>query len=165
MKVNKGTNPYCGPAVISILTGKNTDEAARQLALAWNVPQSAIRGVPIQVILATIGKCGGRTESRDACKDSSLFLAAHYIHAQNGKYLFWLDGTTSRSHVVAVEVKDHKVFYCDNRTGESVPIEACVLGMSKVTGCWYIEIEEPYELACPHGDRYYAEFCRSEMFL
>lgn len=116
-KVIEGNNKYCVPAVISILTGKSTDEAERAIRRVY--PQYNGRELEVSIIVRVISSLNMKAESIETLNDASLFITFHYISKQDGMYLVLVP-----KHIVAIEVKKNKVFLCDNHTKEPISAES-----------------------------------------
>lgn len=113
-EVKIGNNQYCGPAVLSILTGRNTDECERVIQ---KVTQSnnKIRGVYTQDLLDSAKELGYDYEV--AYSGNTLFGTMNALHKKDGIYIISLE-----KHFVIIEVKDEAIYLCDNHTKE--PIQA-----------------------------------------
>lgn len=112
-KVKIGQNQYCVPAVISILTGKDTDECARMISRVTG--QSQVTMVRYEDAITVLTKLGMEITLVPNASECSLFTTMHFIAREDGMYLVGVP-----AHVVAVEVKDHRVFLCDNHTKEPI---------------------------------------------
>lgn len=144
MRVNQGTNPWCGPAVLSILTGKNTDECAKVVGNMMGVSGTYVTGVTIQHMLAAITKLGGSSQRLNSLENCSLFMALYGINTVPGKYLVMVKHTRLINHYIALEVRpDRTISMCDNRTQRDVKIEASIELSRRVLQIWRIDIAEP----------------------
>ncbi len=110
--VNQGFNKFCGPAVLSILTGKSTDECA--YAITKINGDYNIKGVQLSDLLKAADKLGYTHESLYA--NGSLFSTLISIVNNDGLYI-----VTIPKHFVCIEVKDKKIYFCDNHTKEPIP--------------------------------------------
>lgn len=117
-KLNKadiGFNKYCGPAVLSILTGKNTDECAkviREIDPSWN--GSALL---LTSLIKAADKLGYKSTPIQP-SGFSLFRTLVMLAKKNGVYIITLP-----SHFVTIEVAEDDIYFCDNHTKE--PMKAC----------------------------------------
>lgn len=113
-KVRFGNNQYCVPSVLSILTGKDTDECARVISSITG--KYEITTVYTKDTLKALEKLKFKYQRIDNACDVSLFSAMHLIARTSGMYL-----VQTFTHSVAVEVTpDHKVLLCDNHTKEPI---------------------------------------------
>lgn len=110
--VNVGFNKYCGPAVLSILTGKNTDECVR--AIRYVYPQYDGAEVPYNILLQAADKLGYDTPA--AQQGTSLYGTIVRLAKQDGIYVILVP-----RHVVVVEIKNRLAYFCDNHTKEVIP--------------------------------------------
>jgi hypothetical protein len=107
--VRQGDNPYCGPAVLSILTGKSTDECASILMQVTG--RRDIKEIYLSELEAALKKMRFTFEQRAV--DCSMYSFFMQVNKENGFYILSLP-----RHVVAIEVVDGKIFLCDNHTKE-----------------------------------------------
>ena len=121
MKVNQGNNQYCGPAVLSILTGMTTDEAALEIKkLNPSYYRGDVRGVMPQDLINTIKRQGLEVQQESISFNCSLFRVCYHAYTNPGVYLVGLP-----RHVAAIEVtKDKQIYFCDNHTKQSINIES-----------------------------------------
>lgn len=109
--VRTGNNPYCGPAVLSVLTGKTTDECAA--VLSYVTGRRDIAEVFLSEIEAALRHMRFTFERRAVdCSMYSFFIQASQ---EDGFYLLSLP-----KHIVTIEVKDKKIWFCDNHTKEPI---------------------------------------------
>jgi hypothetical protein len=112
--VEFGFNKFCGPSVLSILTGRSTDECARVISKInghYNVT-----GVLLSDLLKAANKLGYQTADM-GYSGSSLFMVLHRIAPYgNAQYI-----VTLQNHFVCIEVADGKMYFCDNHTKEPIP--------------------------------------------
>lgn len=110
--VNIGVNQYCGPAVLSILTGKTTDECAD--ALSFVCGRADIREISLVELQACLARM--RYEYKSIALDCSLYSLMHQISKEPGFYI-----VSVPRHVIALEVdSNHRVLLCDNHTKEPI---------------------------------------------
>lgn len=110
--VNIGMNKYCGPAVLSILTGRSTDECARVISSING--KYTIEGVELKHLLEAASRLGFDFES--VTPAASLFGTLTRLANNDGLYIVTVTG-----HFVAIEVSDKKIYFCDNHTKEPMP--------------------------------------------
>jgi len=127
--VNLGMNKYCGPAVLSILTGKSTDECARVISSING--KYTIEGVELKHLIEAASRLGYDCESIGA--GSSLFGTLMRISNDDGIYI-----VTVPRHFVVIEVNEKQIYFCDNHTKEPMPaassarLQQRVVAMHKV---------------------------------
>lgn len=109
-----GMNKYCGPAFLSAITGKDTDECARIISEVSG--KREIKAVELGHLIKALNKMRFDAEKQ---KVFSYSLYGNIIHIlkKDGMYLVMVP-----HHFVAVEVKSNQVFLVDNHTRQ--PIDA-----------------------------------------
>lgn len=137
--VNLGFNKFCGPAVLSILTGKNTDECANVISRingSYNVT-----GVMLNDLLKALDRLGFDQKAVDGVAGASLYRTLISLVRHDGMYVVTITG-----HYVCIEVKDKKIYFCDNHTKEPIPAASSArLGMQVIAVHKVIEREKPPE--------------------
>ena len=128
-KVNEGFNKYCGPAVLSILTGKSTDECAFTISRVNG--QYKVKGVLITDLLKAAERLGFTNERMES--SGSLFRTLHSIAGADGVYIVMVP-----SHFVCIEVKEKQIYFCDNHTKEPIPAASSARMMQRVDGIYKI---------------------------
>lgn len=113
--VNVGLNKFCGPAVLSILTGRRTDDCAYTISTITRGYD--VRGVQLADLLKAADKLGFSSE--EAPTGSSLFGTFIKLSNSDGMYII-----TIPNHFVIIEVLDKKIYFCDNHTKEPIPAES-----------------------------------------
>lgn len=122
---NIGMNKYCGPAVLSILTGKSTDECARVISRING--HYDVKGVLLSDLLRAADKMG--FDQIAITPAGSLFGTLMRLSINSdGMYIIALP-----NHFVAIEVNDKRVYFCDNHTKEPMPAAASARLLQKVT--------------------------------
>src|SRR5204863_9751019 len=83
-----GTNVFCGPAVLSAITGIPTNEIAELINEVRHVPYyREVKGAFIEELIATLNKIGGyRATPINFLSNSSLFFTLTTIK-QDGFYI------------------------------------------------------------------------------
>jgi hypothetical protein len=110
--VTIGQNRYCGPAVLSILTGKSTDECARVItSINGNY---RVEGVKLTDLLSAAERLGFDWENVNPM--INLYTTLISLVNRDGIYI-----VAVASHFVCIEVADRKIFFCDNHTKEPMP--------------------------------------------
>ena len=114
-EVNIGQNKYCGPAVLSILTGKSTDECARMIGSVNG--EYNIKGVTLNHLLEAASRLGFDQESVPHA--TTLYGTLVRLSQADGLYIVTVTG-----HFVCVEVRDKIIYLCDNHTKKPIPAGA-----------------------------------------
>src|ERR1035437_9439974 len=133
--VNFGLNQYCGPAVLSALTGESTDRCAAVI--------SAVSG-------KTVIKAVQREHLRDALKrlrfdveetnfsGSTLYGVLYRMHHNDGQYVIFIP-----NHVIAIEVNGDEIFICDNHTKTPLDIKQSSRLTQRVELVWKVQAKAP----------------------
>jgi hypothetical protein len=151
--VTIGQNRYCGPAVLSILTGKTTDECARVISSVNG--KYTIEGVQLNHLLEAANRLGFDCESVEPA--STLYGSLVRLVRSDGIYIVTVTG-----HFICIEVNQGKILICDNHVKSPMPAassarlqQACkaihrvtrrrepVLTSSKVIAIKHQDSEEP----------------------
>lgn len=121
--VNVGMNKFCGPAVLSILTGKSTDECARVISIISG--NYHVTGVEIKDLLRAADRLGF---DQVPCTAAGSLYGTLVMHSNNdGMYIFTLP-----NHFVCIEVNNRKIYFCDNHTKEPMPAASSARLLQKV---------------------------------
>ena len=136
-RVNEGFNKYCGPAVLSILTGKSTDECASVIGSING--QYNVAGVTLNHLLLALDRLGFDQKCIHSQTDGSysLYGLITRIVSTNGMYVIMLP-----KHFVCIEVKDKQVYFCDNHTKEPIPAASSARLMQKIVAAYQV-VERP----------------------
>ena len=131
LKEVQGLNIYCGPAVLSALTGKSTDECASVISSISG--QREIKAVQMEHLLKALDRLG--FSSKEYYQPNSiLFGALSYLSHHEGMYVI-----TVPHHVVAVEVVDKKIYLIDNHSKSPINAAGSARLTQKVERVWRIE--------------------------
>ncbi len=134
---NLGQNKYCGPAVLSILTGKSSDECADVIRSING--QYHVTGVDINTMLKALGKLGFNYLKITTAEGASLYRTLTHMSCVDGIYVIWV-----ANHYVVVEVVKGKIYFCDNHTKEPIPAASSARLHQKVVSAYLvIKREEP----------------------
>lgn len=165
--VSLGHNKYCGPAVLSILTGKSTDECAAVISSVNG--QYDVKGVTTPDLIRAARKLGFAIEEVNVY-GQSLFGALTNLFARPDKDGIYI--VTLKGHFVAVEISGKDIWFCDNHTKEPMDaagaarLGARVISIHKVT-----KLPDPIligtemiVLKTPSGDGYHLSFRRISHF-
>jgi len=122
--VTEGFNKFCGPAVLSILTGKSTDECA--YAITKVNGQYNVAGVQLTDLLKAADNLGFTSKAVQSF--GSLYRTLVTLVRDDGMYI-----VTIPKHFVCIEIKESKIYFCDNHTKEPIPAASSArLGMTVV---------------------------------
>lgn len=135
--VDFGFNAYCGPAVMSILTGKSTDECAAVIMEVTGRRQ--IDAVDTASLTAAFTKLGFVVSDMRLVQGSLYGLLVR-LAKDDGLYLIGIKGHKV-GHIVAVEVKDKQIYFCDNASKVPIPAASSARLMQQVSQC--IKLTEP----------------------
>lgn len=106
-EIKLGINQHCGPAVISALTGRDTDECAEAIKAATG--KTTVTGTSIGDLIKTLEKLRFTTEKIKVNNDSLYSAILHLSDSENAAYIIGVP-----KHWIAIEVKDKKVYLVDN---------------------------------------------------
>lgn len=131
--VDFGNNKYCGPSVMSILTGIDTDEAERLLRLATG--RYNITGVQPQEMKMALLLMEPPWDMVSVAMplNSSLYFTLTQLYKVDGLYIIGVPG-----HVITIEVKERKIYLCDNHTKTPIPAGNSARLSQHVTGVYKI---------------------------
>lgn len=136
--LKEGYNKYCGPAVLSILTGKNTDECAYVIGSVTGNYKTT--GVYPKDLLKAAEQLGF-TYEQVRCGGESLFKSLFLIVKTDGMYIVEV-GT----HYVVLEVRENQIFLCDNHTKSPIHAASSARLMQEVKCVYRVfakEVPEP----------------------
>jgi len=133
--VNIGMNKYCGPAVLSILTGRNTDECAKVIRSINGSYEVA--GVQLNHLLQAAVKMGFTHEMIPT--QGSLYRMLLGLAKREGFYII-----TVPSHFIVIEVNNKDIFFCDNHTKEPIKAAASARLMQECLACYRVARRADY---------------------
>lgn len=136
--VKEGLNKFCGPAVLSIVTGRNTDECAK--AISQVNGQYEIKGVYLKDLKLALERLGFKADEVPFV-GRSMYSAIMSIATQDGIYIVQLE-----THYVCIEIQDRKVWFNDNHTKEPMPAASSARLMQGVVSISKIEMKPKPEL-------------------
>jgi len=123
LKEIHGLNTYCGPAVLSALTGRSTDECASVISRITG--QATIKGVYVRDILRAL-----KLLKFDATKvegGRTLYGTMLRLADKDGFYIIVIP-----HHYVALEVNNHQIYLIDNHTKSPLLASSSARMMQKV---------------------------------
>jgi len=130
-EVTFGLNRYCGPSVLSILTGKDTDTCAKAISAVSG--QRVVRGAQVSHILRALDKLGF-DQIRKPLIARTLFGCLNALVNFDGFYLIVVP-----DHIVAIEIKEKSIYFCDNHTGKPIKAEASARLTQEVMDIYYVK--------------------------
>jgi hypothetical protein len=140
--VTLGMNKYCGPAVLSILTGRDTDECARVISSING--QYQVAGVQLDHLIKAANKLG--FDSKLIGVSGTLYRTLVSIANDDGQYI-----VTVPNHFIVIEVNNKEIFFCDNHTKEPIRAASSARLMQACIACYKVEKRknfiEPVKLA------------------
>ena len=111
-EINFGLNQFCGPAVLSALTGKSTDECAAVIGAISG--RQEIRAVNIEHLISALERLRFNVEPVKTYF-GSLFGSLITLSKADGIYIVLVP-----RHVVAVEIREKRIFLIDNHTKTAI---------------------------------------------
>lgn len=130
--VNLGMNVFCGPAVLSIFSGADTDTCAD--AITKINGRHTITGVNSSDLIKAGQSLGLEFEENKAFEGRSLFWSASALVNFPGQYLI-----TIPRHYIAIEVtRDRQISICDNHTKEPIDLQNSARLSQKVERVWKV---------------------------
>jgi hypothetical protein len=128
--VTEGHNKFCGPAVLSIVTGRSTDECA--YAISKVSGQYKVEGVTLRDLIKAADKLGF------ICTETpfgghTMYSALTSIANKDGIYIVMLT-----KHYVCIEVASATIYFCDNHTKEPMPAASSARLMQGVVGIYRV---------------------------
>lgn len=107
-----GMNRYCGPAVLSALTGKSTDTCAAVISAISG--KNVIKSVQVEHLVEAFKRLN--FETQEVCPVSrTLYGNISFMINRDGNYIIVVP-----EHVVAVTITDKQAFFIDNHTKEPI---------------------------------------------
>ncbi len=133
-EVSFGLNKFCGPAVLSILTGESTDHCAAVISSISG--KKEIKAVDRHHLKAALEKL--RFDVSDTIfGGSTLYGCLYRMRTSPGMYVVIVP-----HHVVAVEVKEEQIYICDNHTKQALDIRHSARLTQKVDSVWRVSRRE-----------------------
>lgn len=126
--INFGMNQYCGPSVLSALTGKSTDECASVISSISGKAQ--ITFVEINHLLAALKRLRFTIETIKPVGNS---LYANLVSLKPGMYVIIVP-----RHVIAVEATESERYLIDNHTKRAINAASSARLMQTVQQIWKV---------------------------
>ena len=136
-EINFGINQFCGPSVMSALTGKSTDECAAVISAVSG--RQEIRAVAMPHLIEAFKRLKFDMKQIDKA-GYSLFGNLTALSNKEGMYIVLVP-----RHVVAVEVtKNHQLWLVDNHSKQPLPAESSARLSQRCEGVYKItEMPKP----------------------
>jgi hypothetical protein len=123
-EINFGLNQYCGPAVLSALTGRSTDECASVIMSITG--RAEVRAVEIGHLMTAFKKLRFDVNKVDTI-GRTLYGTLIRLSDMDGFYVVMVP-----KHVVAIEVTNHQVYLVDNHSKNPLPANSSARLMQRV---------------------------------
>jgi len=136
--VNFGMNQFCGPSVLSILTGKSTDLCAAVISSISG--KKEVKAAEYVHILEAFSRLGFNTVAIPIISRTLFGVLSNLVN-KDGMYIVGVP-----KHVVAIEIKDKQIYFCDNHTKEPINAAASARLTQTVDRIYKIEAK-PQPLA------------------
>lgn len=130
-EINFGLNQYCGPAVLSALTGESTDRCAAVISAVSG--KREIKAVNREHLKEALKRLRF-TVSETLFGGQTLYGTLFRMISSPGLYVVCVP-----HHVVAVEVIDEQIYICDNHCKTPLDIKQSARLMQKVECVWKVE--------------------------
>ena len=132
--ISQGNNKYCGPAVISAVTGISTDEAEQTINAVRNRDLSrSVTGVYQHELNLAFESLGWKVYHIPRTAGRSIYLLMMTMNV-DGVYVFYL-----HTHVVVIEIKGNKRYIIDNHTKSPLNLSSSARLGQKVLGVVKLE--------------------------
>lgn len=128
--INFGINQFCGPAVLSALTGKSTDECAAVISSING--RREIRAVSTDELIKAIEKLRFDV-IKSAREKGSLYATFMGLIGSDGMYVIIIP-----KHVIAAEVRDEEIFLIDNHSKQPINAAHSARLMQKVEAVYKV---------------------------
>jgi len=129
-EVNFGLNQYCGPAVLSALTGESTDRCAAVISSVSG--RNQIKAVSREHFREALKRLKFDVENTNF-SSSTLYGTLFRLHNHDGLYVVFVP-----HHVVAVEVAQNQILICDNHCKTPLDIKQSARLTQKVEDVWKV---------------------------
>ena len=129
--INFGINQFCGPAVLSALTGKSTDECAAVIS-SINGRQE-IRAVEVKDLIKALEKLRFDVSALPLISGGTLYSVLGYLSNKPSIYIILIP-----RHVIAIEVNDGKIFLIDNHSKSAIDAAHSARLMQKIDAIYRV---------------------------
>lgn len=134
--INFGINEYCGPVVLSALTGLSTDRCAAAIS-AVTGQKSAVKGTDRRVLVEVLKRLRFDVVETNII-GMTLYGVLFKLPKEDGFYIIHLP-----KHVVAVEVQKDNIYLCDNHSKHPIDIRHSARLLQKVEKVLKVIPKEP----------------------
>ena len=134
MEVNRfdSFNQYCGPAVLSIFTGARVDDCAEEIQKVNG--KHKITGVFSSDLMAAGVNMGLEFTENVGFQGRSIFWAGTVMcRMPDAQYL-----VTIPKHFIALEVRERKLYICDNHTKTELELQNSARLGQKIERVWKV---------------------------
>jgi len=159
MDTNIGMNIFCGPAVLSIFTGLDTDSCAEEISKVNG--KHTIKGVYPQDLIEAGMAMGLDFTEIPSFESRSIFWAGSVlIKMAPAMYL-----VTIPKHYIALEVRDKTIYICDNHTKTEIELQNSARLSQKIERVW--KVIRVREYSKPHvvHTQYHAEMIGGSTYI
>jgi hypothetical protein len=125
-----GLNQYCGPSVLSALTGRSTDSCAAVISAVSG--RNTIKAVQVTHLLQACERLGFTTEQVKS-PAGTVFGLLSSLHGRPGFYIIVVP-----HHVIAVEVSD-KIYLIDNTTKRAINAANSARLTQRIENVWQVK--------------------------
>lgn len=129
-EVNFGLNQYCGPSVLSALTGESTDRCAAVISAVSG--RQEIKAVQVEHLLEAFRRLRFTTEKIEV-PGTTLYGKLLALSNKDGMYVVLVP-----HHVVAIEVNNKEIYLVDNHSKAPLPANSSARLMQKVEGVYKV---------------------------
>jgi hypothetical protein len=159
MEANIGMNQFCGPAVLSIFTGCNTDDCADEISKVNG--KAKITGVMPADLIAAGNAMGLEFHEIPSFAGRSIFWAASVLtRMPAAKYL-----VTIPKHYITLEVRDNSIYLCDNHTKTEIDLQNSSRLAQRIERVWRVEKIREFSKPHPVSSQFHAEQLGSDIYL
>lgn len=129
-EINFGFNEFCGPSVMSAITGESTDRCAAVISAVSG--KSVIKAVSIAHLKEAFRRL--RFDVTDVDFSSTLYGTLMRLSDKDGFYIIMVP-----KHVVAIEVVQNQVWLVDNASKQPLPANSSARLMQRVEHAFRVE--------------------------
>lgn len=131
----QGLNKFCGPAVIATMTGLSTDECA--IAIQSISGKREIKAVEVRHLVKAFEKLRFKVEEQKIFS-YTLFGVLNELAEKDGLFFVLLP-----NHFVAIEVKENKVYLCDNHSKSPINAASSARLTQTVSRVYKVTAKDP----------------------
>jgi hypothetical protein len=136
-KVTTGDNNYCGPAVLSVVSGRSVDYCARIIGEIIGKAPDKVKGVYPADLFKAAARLRIRHEKIEPPASSLFAVASNLVHRGEATYILEIP-----KHYIAIEVTAaREIFLCDNHTKEPINLAGSARLSQKVEQIWKCSVK------------------------